>query len=160
MNTEADTCRKSIAPKLQSAGWDDAPCAIQEQRTFTDGRVLFVGGIPRRGKRKRADYILRYRPDYPIAVIEAKAGYRSAQDGVQQAKEYAEVLGLRFAYASNGRDIIEIDLVLGTEVQRTDFPTPGELWSRVQTQLEISGDSAAQLLSAGFPDPERPVSSR
>lgn len=157
MNTEADTCRKYIVPKLQSAGWDDAPCAIQEQRTFTDGRVLIVGGVARRGTRKRADYILRYRPDYPIAVIEAKAGYRSAQDGVQQAKDYAEVLGVRFAYASNGRDIIEIDLALGTEVPRGDFPTPDELWSRLETQLEISGADSAKLLSAGFPDPERPL---
>lgn len=131
MNTEADTCRKYIVPKLQSAGWDDAPCAIQEQRTFTDGRVLFVGGVARRGTRKRADYILRYRPDYPIA------GARGA--------------GVRFAYASNGRDIIEIDLALGTEVQRGDFPTPGELWSRLETQLEISGAASAQLLSPGFP---------
>ena len=157
MNTEADTCRKYIVPKLQTAGWDDAPCAIQEQRTFTDGRVMFVGGVPRRGSRKRADYILRYRPDYPIAVIEAKAGYRSAQDGVQQAKDYAEVLGLRFAYSSNGRDIIEIDLILGTEVQRDDFPTPEELWARIETQLKISGDGAGKLLEAGFPDPERPL---
>lgn len=90
MVTEADTCRKFIVPRLQAAGWDDAPCAIQEQRTFTDGRVMFVGGEPRRGQKKRADYILRYRPDYPIAVIEAKASYRSAQDGVQQARDYAE----------------------------------------------------------------------
>ena len=157
MTTEADTCRKHIVPNLQSAGWDDAPCAIQEQRTFTDGRVLFVGGVARRGTRKRADYILRYRPDYPIAVIEAKAGYRSAQDGVQQAKDYAEVRGLRFAYASNGREIIEIDLVLGTEVLRADFPAPAELWSRIETQLHISGDGSAKLLAAGFPDPERPL---
>lgn len=157
MNTEADTCRKYILPKLQTAGWDDAPCAIQEQRTFTDGRVLFVGGVARRGTRKRADYILRYRSDYPIAVIEAKAGYRSAQDGVQQAKNYAEVLGVRFAYASNGRDIIEIDLALGTEVSRSDFPTPRELWSRLETQLAISSADSAKLLSAGFPDPERPL---
>lgn len=98
MDTEADTCRKIIVPLLQGAGWDDAPCAINEQRTFTDGRVLFIRGQAQRGKRKRADYILRYRLDYPIAVIEAKAHYRSARDGVQQAKEYAEILGLRFAW--------------------------------------------------------------
>ena len=157
MNTEADTCRKYIVPKLQAAGWDGAPCAIQEQRTFTDGRVRIVGGVARRGTRKRADYILRVRPDYPIAVIEAKAGYHSALDGVQQAKDYAEVLGLRFAYASNGRDIIEIDLALGTEMSRVDFPTPGELWFRLENHLEISGDSSDKLLTAGFPDPERPL---
>jgi type I restriction enzyme R subunit len=157
MGTEADTCRKYIVPQLQKAGWDDAPCAIQEQRTFTDGRVHFVGGAPRRGTRKRADYILRYRPDYPIAVIEAKAGYRSAKDGVQQAKDYAQVLGLRFAYASNGQDIIEIDLFLGTETQRPDFPTPSELWSRIESQLSIPGDEVTKLLQSGFPDPERPL---
>lgn len=157
MGTEADTCRKYIVPRLQKAGWDDAPCAIQEQRTFTDGRVHFVGGAPRRGTRKRADYILRYRPDYPIAVIEAKAGYRSANDGVQQAKDYAQVLGLRFAYASNGQDIIEIDLFLGTETQRSDFPTPSELWSRLESQLSIPSGEVTKLLQSGFPDPERPL---
>ncbi|MGG6549117.1 UNVERIFIED_CONTAM: restriction endonuclease subunit R, partial [Prevotella sp. 15_C9] len=84
-------------PKLQAAGWDDRPHAINEQRTFTDGRIVFVGGRARRGKQKRADYVLRYSPDFPIAVVEAKARYRHAADGLQQAKDYAEVLGLKFA---------------------------------------------------------------
>jgi len=132
------------------------PCAIQEQRTFTDGRVMFVGGVPRRGQKKRADYILRYRPDYPIAVIEAKAGYRSAQDGVQQARDYAEVLGLRFAYASNGHEIIEIDMAAGTEAARPDFPTPDELWLRQREQLDLAAPSADSVLEPGFPDLDRP----
>lgn len=158
MSNEADTCRKFIVPKLQAAGWDDAPCAINEQRIFTDGRVMFVGGTARRGKRKKADYILRYRPDYPIAVVEAKAAYRSAQDGVQQARDYAEVLGLRFAYASNGREIIEIDLAAGTEVERPDFPTPAELWDRQRRALDLPEPAAeAKLLTPGYPDPERPL---
>ena len=138
MNSEADTCHRFIAPLLQAAGWDDAPCSINEQRTFTDGRVMFISGEARRGRRKRADYILRYRPDYPIAVIEAKAEYRSAQDGVQQARDYAEVLGLRFAYASNGHEIIEIDINLGTERERADFPSPAELWDRQRDQLHLT----------------------
>lgn len=157
MVTEADTCRKFIVPKLQMAGWDDAPCAIQEQRTFTDGRVMFVRGAPRRGQKKRADYILRYRADYPIAVIEAKAGYRSAQDGVQQARDYAEVLGLRFAYASNGHEIIEIDMVAGTETARADFPKPDELWQRQRAELNLDQPAAEKVLAASFPDPERPL---
>lgn len=157
MVTEADTCRKFIVPKLQIAGWDDAPCAIQEQRTFTDGRVMFVRGAPRRGQKKRADYILRYRADYPIAVIEAKAGYRSAQDGVQQARDYADVLGLRFAYASNGHDIIEIDMVAGTETVRADFPKPDELWQRQRAELNLDQPAAERVLAASFPDPERPL---
>ena len=157
MVTEADTCRKLIVPRLQAAGWDDAPCAIQEQRTFTDGRVMFVGGEPRRGRKKRADYILRYRPDYPIAVIEAKASYRSAQDGVQQARDYAEVLGLRFAYASNGHEFIEIDMVAGTEAVRADFPMPDELWQRLRDELNLPEVAANRVLEPGFPDPERPL---
>lgn len=157
MVTEADTGRKLIVPKLQAAGWDDAPCAIQEQRTFTDGRVMFVGGEPRRGQKKRADYILRYRPDYPIAVIEAKASYRSAQDGVQQARDYAEVLGLRFAYASNGHEIIEIDMVAGTEAACADFPRPDELWQRLRDELDLPEVAANRVLEPGFPDAERPL---
>ena len=97
VNTEADTCRKFVVPRLQTAGWEGAPHAINEQRTFTDGRVIFVGGKAKRGRQKRADYILRYRADYPIAVVEAKAAYKSAADGLQQAKDYAEILGLKFA---------------------------------------------------------------
>ena len=57
---EADTCRKFVVPKLQAAGWDDRPHAINEQKSFTDGRVVFVGGKARRGKQKRSDYLLRY----------------------------------------------------------------------------------------------------
>ena len=76
--TEADTCRKFVVPMLQKAGWDDAPHAINEQRTFTDGRIVFAGGKARRGRQKRADYILRYQPDFPIAVVEAKARYKRA----------------------------------------------------------------------------------
>ena len=117
-----------------------------------------AGDGARRGKRKRADYILRYRPDYSIAVVEAKAEYRSAQDGVQQARDYAETLGLRFAYASNGREIIEIDLAQGTERDRPDFPTPAELWERQRVAIGLgAGEAEEKLLTPGFPDPERPL---
>ena len=63
MNTEVDTCRKFVVPRLQTAGRESAPHAINEQRTFTDGRVIFVGSKAKRGRQKRADYILRYRAD-------------------------------------------------------------------------------------------------
>jgi type I site-specific restriction endonuclease len=100
VNTEADTCRKFVVPRLQTADWEGAPHAINERRTCTDGRVIFLGGKAKRGRQKRADYILRYRADYPIAVVEAKAAYKSAADGLQQAKDYAEILGPKFAYSS------------------------------------------------------------
>ena len=155
---EADTCRKFIVPALQSAGWDDEPHAINEQRSFTDGRVIFVGGKVKRGKQKRADYLLRYRPDFPIAVVEAKARYRSAADGVQQAKEYAEILGLKFAYASNGVEIIEIDYTTGVEQPVTAFPNPADLWARLRAAEGVADDKVAErVLAPCFPDHKKPL---
>jgi type I restriction enzyme R subunit len=63
----------------------------------------------KRGKQKRADYMLRYTRDLPLAVVEAKADYKQPGDGMQQAKEYAEMLDVKFAYASNGAGIVEFD---------------------------------------------------
>ena len=111
-----------------------------QRATDVHGRARHVRrGRGQAGRRKRADYVLRYRPNYPIAVIEAKAEYCSAQDGVQQARDYAEALGLRFAYASNGREIIEIDLTTGIERERADFPTPAATRMRylASEKLEI-----------------------
>ncbi|HEV8448018.1 MAG TPA: hypothetical protein VGQ44_14400, partial [Gemmatimonadaceae bacterium] len=101
---EADTCRTYVVPKLQAAGWENAPFGIAEQRYFTNpkGRVRVVGGRIVRGKPKRADYMLRYRRDFPIAVVEAKADYKTPGAALGQAKEYAEILDLKFAYGTNG----------------------------------------------------------
>ena len=115
MPTEADTCRKFVVPKLQAAGWDNEPHSIAEQRTITDGRIVPVGKGFIRKPPKRVDYLLRYTRDFPLAVVEAKAAYKSAADGLQQAKHYAEMLGLKFAYATNGHEIIEFDYFTGLE---------------------------------------------
>ena len=156
--TEADTCRKFVVPRLQAAGWDTPPHVINEQRTFTDGRIIFTGGKARRGRQKRADYLLRYRPDFPIAVVEAKAAYRQAGDGLQQAKEYAEILGLKFAYATNGADIIEFDYTTGVERTVAGFPEPDELWRRLRDAEGIDDDAVAEkLLTPTLPDRARPL---
>ena len=155
MTTEADTCRKFVVPKLQVAGWDSPPHAINEQRAFTDGRIQFIDGKPRRGKRKRADYILRHSPDYPIAVVEAKSLYRKPGDGLQQAKDYAETLGLNFAYATNGYGIVEYDYFTGEEREIADFPTPADLWARQRAGLGLNDIAADRILTPGYPDPDR-----
>ena len=84
MITEADTCRKYVLPKLTEAGWDNDPHSFTEQKTFTDGRIIVIGQKIKRQKQKRADYLLRYTRDFMIAVIEAKAAYKSSGDGLQQ----------------------------------------------------------------------------
>lgn len=83
---------------------------------------------------KRVDYLLRYTRDFPLAVIEAKAAYKSAGDGLQQAKDYAAMLGLKFAYATNGREIIEFDYLTGRESVVTDYSSPAKLWSRYRVK--------------------------
>jgi type I restriction enzyme R subunit len=85
--TEADTCRKYVLPRLTSAGWDTDPHSFTEQKSFTDGRIIVTGTRSSRRPQKRADYLLRYTRDFMIAVVEAKAAYKSATDGLQQAKE-------------------------------------------------------------------------
>src|SRR5947208_573979 len=148
MPTEADTCRKFVVPKLQAAGWDNEPYSIAEQRTITDGRIVPVGeGFIRRAP-KRVDYLLRYRRDFVLAVVEAKPEYKTAADGLQQAKQYAEMLDLKFAYASNGPDILEFDYFTGVEKALTGYPAPEELWRRYRAGKELKNDvEVDQLLT-------------
>ncbi|WP_371134259.1 N-6 DNA methylase [Polaromonas sp.] len=70
--SEADTCREFVTPAIQAAGWGDAPFEIAEQRSFTDGRIVLTGRSAKRREGKRADYLLRYRRDLTLAVVEAK----------------------------------------------------------------------------------------
>ncbi|MFN9355658.1 MAG: EcoAI/FtnUII family type I restriction enzme subunit R [Alphaproteobacteria bacterium] len=149
MNSEADTCRKFVVPALQAAGWEQEPHSIAEQRTITDGRVIPVGKGFIRKPPKRVDFLLRHTRDFPMAVVEAKASYKSAADAVQQARSYAEMLGLKFAYATNGLDIIEIDYFKGTESRVPGFASPQDLWSRYQAGTGLTQPvKQAQLLSA------------
>ena len=150
MQTEADTCRKFVVPALLKAGWDSEPHSIAEQRSITDGRIIPVGKGFIRKPPKRVDYLLRYTRDFPLAVVEAKARYKSAADGLQQAKDYAEMLGLKFAYATNGPEIIEFDYFTGLETPRTDYPTPTELWQRYRERNGITDAQSAERLLTPF----------
>ena len=141
---EADTCRTYVLPKLYSAGWEDSQ--ISEQKSFTDGRIVLIGNRAIRRPQKRADYLLRYRRDFPIAVVEAKAAYKTPGDGLQQAKEYAQILGLKFAYATNGHSIIEHDFLTGLDNELQAFPDPAELWARLRFAENISEEVGDRLL--------------
>lgn len=144
--TEADTCRTYVVPKLHTAGWEDEQ--IREQVTFTDGRIVPIGGKATRKKQLRADYILRYRRDYPIAVVEAKAEYHHPANGLAKAKVYAETLGIKFAYATNGKAIIEFDYLTGETNEPENFPAPNELWRRLNGSDE-PGKADEILLAPG-----------
>lgn len=147
MITEADTCRKYILPKLVEAGWDNEPHSLTEQKTFTDGRIVVLGNRVKRQAPKRADYLLRYTRDFTIAVVEAKAVYKAASEGLQQAKEYAQMLGLKFAYSTNGHTIIEFNFLTGKQKEISAFPTPDDLWRQLRSVEKIDDDVAGKILT-------------
>lgn len=92
--SERDICTKFITPALTAAGWD-IDIQIREEVGFTKGRIIVRGKLVSRGKAKRADYILYYKPNIPLAVIEAKDNTCSVGEGIQQALGYAETLDIR-----------------------------------------------------------------
>ena len=147
-DSEADTCRKDVLPKFYASDWKDEQ--ILEQRTFTDGKIIVIGRKAKRKKAKRFDYLLRYSQNYPLAIVEAKVRYKLAADGMQQAKEYALTLGLKFAYATNGTDILEFDFITGIEQPVSKYPTPTELWNRLNKTELIKPEIQETFLKSFF----------
>lgn len=133
--SEPDICTKYITPALvETAGWN-LRAQIREEVTFTKGRVLVRGRLTSRGETKRADYLLYYKPNIPIAVIEAKDNNHSVGSGMQQALSYAEMLDVPFVYSSNGDAFLEHDRTrpegqIERELPLDEFPSPEELWQR------------------------------
>lgn len=135
--TEADIRSKYITPAIRGADGEkwDLMTQILEERYFTNGRVIVRGKTVTRGEAKKADYILFYKPNIPIAVIEAKDNNHSIGAGMQQALEYAEILDVPFAFSSNGDGFLEHDrLTTSGQVEREysleEFPSAEELWDR------------------------------
>ena len=95
-----------------------------------------------RGKQKRADYVLLYKPNLPLAIVEAKDQYHALGDGIQQAEGYASILDVPFAYSSNGTGFLERDMLNGTsrEISLDEFPSPSELWERYTNQKGFTSE--------------------
>lgn len=132
--SERDICTQFILPALVRAGWD-LEKQIREEVFFTDGRIYVKGNKTARGERKRADYILYYKPNIPIAVIEAKDNNHTVGAGIQQALGYASILDIPVAFSSNGDGFIEHDRsgssqTVERELGLDGFPSPEELWQK------------------------------
>ncbi|MFH2058342.1 MAG: DEAD/DEAH box helicase family protein [Pseudomonadota bacterium] len=130
--SERDICTKFITPAIETAGWN-INAQIREEYTLTNGRVIVRGQLHTRGKSKRADYVLFYKPNIPIAVIEAKDNSHSIGSGIQQALGYAELLNVPFTFSSNGdgfhfHNSISNDGQIETELGLDEFPSPEHLW--------------------------------
>ena len=137
--TEEDIKLQFITPAIEAAGWDKFK-QIKLEYNFTDGRVIVRGNVTARGKRKRTDYLLYYRPNLPLAIVEAKDNKHSLGAGMQQGIEYAECLDVPFVYSSNGDGFLEHDMKSGKEreLQLSEFPSPEELWARYKNIEQIT----------------------
>jgi len=135
--TEADIRTQFITPALVGANGDkwDLMTQVREEVYFTKGRVMVRGKTVKRGIARRADYILVYKPNIPLALIEAKDNNHAVGDGMPQALDCAETLDIPFVYSSNGDAFLEHDRTVTTgavtrEIPLDQFPTPAELWAR------------------------------
>ena len=137
--TEEDIKIKYINPAIEKSGWDINK-NVKFEYCFTDGRIIVRGNKTKRGDKKKADYLLYYFPNKPIAVIEAKDNNHSVGDGMQQAIEYANILNVPFAYSSNGDGFLEHDMkeVKERELKINEFPSPEELWKRYKGIMNIN----------------------
>jgi type I restriction enzyme R subunit len=143
--SERDICTKFITPALEHSGWD-IQTQIREEVTFTAGRIIVRGRMHTRGKKRRADYLLSYQKNQPIAVIEAKDNRHSLGDGMQQALAYSDALDVPFVFSSNGDGFLFHDrtgLSGQTETTLTlaDFPSPETLWQRYCQYKGIQPDA-------------------
>ncbi len=154
--SERDICTKFITPALRASGWDEM-LQIREEVTFTKGRIIVRGKLVTRGRAKRADYILYYKPNIPIAVIEAKENSHAVGDGMQQALDYAETLNIPFVFSSNGDGFVFHDRTGASTRRETDlalgeFPPPAELWSRYRAWKGLALEAEPLVLQDYFED--------
>lgn len=147
--SERDICTKYINPALERAGWDMHK-QVREEVSFTDGRIYVKGNLSVRGKRKRADYILYYKPNIPIAIIEAKENTYSIKAGIQQGLDYATILDIPSVFSSNGDGFYEHDRTCSNETIERElsldqFPSPEELWQRYKRYKGIKTVEAERI---------------
>ncbi|MBP9715743.1 MAG: DEAD/DEAH box helicase family protein [Candidatus Pacebacteria bacterium] len=142
--TEQDICSKYILPAITDSGWD-LKHQIREQVTFTAGKITVRGKTVSRGDQKRADIILYYKNDLPIAIIEAKDNNHGVGAGMEQGLGYAEALDIPFVFSSNGDAFIEHDRFVAEGVKEREisldkFPSPEELFERYKTAKGIDNN--------------------
>ncbi len=152
--SERDICSKFITPAIEKGGWN-THTQLLEEVSFTDGRIYVRGKLTARGKRKRADYILYYKPNIPIAIIEAKDNKHSVRSGIQQALDYAKILDIPCVFSSNGdgflfHDRTATDENIETEIDIDSFPSPEELWEKYKIYKGITSPEAEKIASQDY----------
>lgn len=135
--SEEDIKLRYITPAIQNAGWDNKQ--IRMEYAFTAGRIILRGNITARGRKKSADYLLSYKNNFPLAIVEAKDNTKPVGAGLQQAIDYAKSLDVPYVYASNGDGFVEQNLITGEvkELKLEEFPSPEALYRRYRIDKGI-----------------------
>ena len=137
--SEEDIKIKYITPAIQKSNWD-IQTQVRCEYYYTAGKMNVRENVATRGKRKFVDYLLSYKSNLPIAIIEAKDNNVTEAHGIQQAIGYAVDLDIPFAYSSNGSKFYEHDRLTGKEreLSMEEFPTPEDLWNRYVEEKELT----------------------
>ena len=157
--SERDIITKYILPAIEASGWDKQT-QIREEVSFTAGRIFVKGKKAKRGEKKRADIIIYYKPNIPVAVVEAKDNKHTVGAGMQQALEYARTLDIPVAIASNGDGFViqyrkNCGNVVSENADLNHFPTPVELWECYKKYNGLETQDAEETsLSSYFFDAE------
>ncbi|MEA4868586.1 hypothetical protein SDC9_49079 [bioreactor metagenome] len=152
--SESDIKAKFITPAILNAGWDELT-QLGREIYFTDGRIYVKGKLTARGKRKFADYILFYKPNVPIAIIEAKDNKHSVKGGIQQALGYANTLDIPCVFSSNGdgfyfHDKTATDGQIEKELSLDEFPSPEALWEKYKQYKGIESNDVEEIASQEY----------
>lgn len=152
--SESDIKAKFITPAILKAGWDELT-QLGREIYFTDGRIYVKGKLTARGKRKFADYILFYKPNVPVAIIEAKDNKHSVQGGIQQALGYANTLDIPCVFSSNGdgfyfHDKTSTDGQIEKEISLEEFPSPELLWEKYKKYRGIESNEEEEVASQDY----------
>ena len=154
--TERDICTKFILPAIKRAGWDEM-VQVREEVYFTKGRIIVRGKLVTRGKAKKADFVLYYKPNIPIALIEAKDNNHSVGHGIQQGLDYAATLDIPFVFSSNGDGFVFHDrtgrsVPIETNLGLDAFPSPVDLWTRYRAWKGLDVEAEQIVLQDYFDD--------
>jgi type I restriction enzyme, R subunit len=155
--SEADICSKFITPAVMAAGWDEMT-QVRREVSFTKGRIIVRGKLVTRGKSERADYILYYKPNIPIALIEAKENNLAVGAGMQQALKYAATLDIPFVFSSNGDAFLFHDrtgqsVQMESELPLDSFPSAAQLWTSYRAWKGLVPEQEAVVLQDYYEDP-------
>ncbi len=146
--SEEDIKLRYITPAILDKKWSVKDITMETKVKLTDGKINLRGNLVARGKAKYADYMLFFNRATPIAIVEAKDAKHSVSHGMQQAKEYAAMMDIPFAFSSNGFGFHEYDFLTGQErsFPMDEFPTKDELYARFLAESnDGAGLSAKEL---------------